>query len=410
MIYFYRIIFSILKVIVLLLKPFLNSKMKKWVQLREAGPTLKNSLKKSFWFHASSGEIEYVKSVILEIKKRNPAANIVVTYSSPSAEKLFENIKPYVTEFKALPWDQPTALKKLITSIDPQVLIFSRTDFWPELIWQTQQQQIPTCIVSYFGQMSFSRQILAKWLFKKINFISCVESLTANKLKSLLPSRVHISADGDTRFDQVFWRLEQKSKVNLQPTRPIFICGSTWSEDEDQLGHVFTQLLKNNYQIIWSPHEVGAANIQRIVQKIKMSARSYQLLSRENKDDLCFTADFLVVDQIGYLADLYRYAEIAFVGGSFKEKVHSVMEPLCCGLPVLVGPYFKNNPEAIKYVTNSHPKVLYVAKDTAELWQGIEQIRSARDNFKENIRNLMKVNQHSTKKIVDTIQDNVLKS
>jgi 3-deoxy-D-manno-octulosonic-acid transferase len=49
------------------------------------------------------------------------------------------------------------------------------------------------------------------------------------------------------------------------------------------------------------------------------------------------------------LQELYTWGDLAFVGGSFKDKVHSVMEPLCVGIPVVVGPHHSNNREALHF-------------------------------------------------------------
>ena len=122
-----------------------------------------------------------------------------------------------------------------------------------------------------------------------------------------------------------------------------------------------------------------------------------------------FNADFLLVDEIGYLADLYRYADIAFVGGSFKEKVHSVMEPLCCGLPVLVGPFYQNNPEAAKYVKQTQPPILYVCQNSHELIHSVQKIETERSELSAQILNLMESNRYSTQKITDSILNTVLK-
>ena len=225
---------------------------------------------KNFFMHSFiSSKFSFEAPKVIELRKRSPSAYIVVTYSSPSAEKLFENIQPFVNEFRPIPWDQPCAVQNVISEIQPQILIFSRTDFWPELIFQAHAKQIPICIVSYFGELGLSRRLMARWLFKKVARISCVEEKSAQQLRAVLPASVQITTDGDTRFDQVFWRLSQKSKVHIVAERPIFIAGSTWAEDEQQLVALFTQLLKKNYQIIWSPHEVGTVNIQRIRDMIK---------------------------------------------------------------------------------------------------------------------------------------------
>ncbi len=411
MIYFYRVIFTIIKCIVLILKPFAGAKLNLWIGLRGRSTELIRQKEKSFWFHASSGEIEYVKSVIIALKNENPSALIYVTYSSPSAEKLFSNIKPYVTQFLPLPWDKPAPIQNLLKVLNPGAIIFSRTDFWPELIYQANNLNVPIYIVSYFGRLSKFRKLMARWLFSKVKYISCVDELSAAQLKSVLPGTVQISVDGDTRFDQVFWRLGQSTKVHLKTSQPVFICGSTWLQDEEKLFLIFDGLFAKNYKIILSPHEVNSPNISRLATTIKKMGRSLQILSEQNKSNIELTADFLLIDEIGFLADFYRYSQIAFVGGSFKEKVHSVMEPLCCGLPVLLGPHFSNNPEAKKYAQHKNPQAIYICQNSDELLSAIEQIEeTGLLNLQTQIQSLMRLNLNATKKITIQLRNSFLKN
>ncbi|MBK7891349.1 MAG: hypothetical protein IPJ84_11015 [Bdellovibrionales bacterium] len=59
--------------------------------------------------------------------------------------------------------------------------------------------------------------------------------------------------------------------------------------------------------------------------------------------------DYVLVDSVGLLAELYTLGQIGFVGGSFRGSVHSVMEPLAAGCITLVGPDHLNNREAIEF-------------------------------------------------------------
>ena len=61
------------------------------------------------------------------------------------------------------------------------------------------------------------------------------------------------------------------------------------------------------------------------------------------------THDILFVDTVGHLADLYQWADLSYVGGSFSRGVHSVMESLVWGAPTLVGPVSDKNSEVKKF-------------------------------------------------------------
>jgi 3-deoxy-D-manno-octulosonic-acid transferase len=59
----------------------------------------------------------------------------------------------------------------------------------------------------------------------------------------------------------------------------------------------------------------------------------------------------LVIDNIGMLPLLYRYATIAYVGGGFVDDgVHNVMEAAVYGKPVVYGPVIEEYPEAMELV------------------------------------------------------------
>jgi 3-deoxy-D-manno-octulosonic-acid transferase len=412
MIYFYRILYVVLRVLIFLTYPFLSKKSKKLVSLRSSVDELNAASTRqgvSLWFHASSGEIEYAKPIIFELKKQHPEFKITVTYSSESAEKLFENLRPFVDEFVPLCWDQPRALKKLFQHIRPNMLIISRTDLWPEMLTQAQNLNVPVGVISYFPKISGLSAFFLKRLLSKTNFISCVDTQTAQKIDNLIKtSNVSVTGDGDTRFDQVFKRLESESKLNIITAKKLFICGSTWAEDDKELFAFFPEVLKNNYQVVLSPHEVSDSSVKAICEKLDFLNFNYQLLSTCDLHQIVLKSDFLIIDRIGFLADAYRFGDLAFVGGSFKARVHSVMEPLCCGLPVLVGPFFKNNPEALKYSQAFENQCVYPCQNTAELVQTFLKLNKI--DSKKDILAEMKKNQGASKKIAQIILDKILKT
>jgi 3-deoxy-D-manno-octulosonic-acid transferase len=58
----------------------------------------------------------------------------------------------------------------------------------------------------------------------------------------------------------------------------------------------------------------------------------------------------LLLDRVGVLAECYRHADWVMVGGSFRGKVHNVMEPAAWAKPITVGPHYGNSPEAVGMV------------------------------------------------------------
>lgn len=427
MIFFYRVLYFILKSLALVLRPVLPADLQSWIQLRQKSFRLDTPLQNTIWFHASSGEIEYCKFIIRQMKNKNPQSSIVVTYSSPSAEKLFQNIADVVDIFAPLSWDSPTGVHKMLHFLNPKLMVFSRTDLWPELITQAHQRKIPLALVAFNPQMqsaSVLKRFTYRWLLKSFSYVSCVEHQDALALQTLLQiPTTQIRADGDTRFDQVFHRLEQPSKIDIASTEKIFVLGSTWPQDEAVWLPVLPLLRDDHIKVILSPHHVGADSIQQISHKLKQHGLLFETLTaaqqamKKNKAEsepagatssVSINRDVLLIDQIGVLADCYRFASAAFVGGSFKDKVHSVMEPLCCGLHVMVGPYHENNPEALRYrgqfVTDLGAASKIIPAELAQL------VRKQIFLPKERVSAEMQKNRHASDKVSAYLTDMILKN
>lgn len=345
---FYNLIYRILRFIIIIVSPLSSLKTKAWIELRfnqEIFQLSVDSKALKIWIHASSGEIEYAKGFIRDFKKAHPQSQIFVSYSSLSAVSLFKNIANEVTAFFPLNWDITEDNTKLINFINPQIIIFSRTDFWPNLIHQAKNKDIKLAAIAVNPRVSFLSYLRLKLTCKSFDFISCVDFEQITFLKQALP-QTEVRFIPDTRYDQVFFRLKQKSLVELNPNKKLITFGSTWPKDEEILSPVCKQLLEQNFSIVWAPHD--PKNSQKLFESLAQNMPEKRIIKFTNFNDQA-DFDILILDRVGLLADFYRFSKLSFVGGSFVSKVHSVMEPLCAGNFVIVGPYYQNNPEAVAF-------------------------------------------------------------
>ena len=402
--FFYRPVYFLLKHTLILLNPILDEKSKKWIHLRQENPQLSNLKDNTIWLHASSGEIEYLKSFIREYKKNNPDISIVVSYSSPSATRLFDNIKSSVDIFFPMPWDSPFYIQNILRQIKPVAFYFGRTDLWPELIYQLSINNIKTYIISFNPSLSFFNRLWSRIFLKNFKAIFCTHQNHENILKKLLPKSVAVTTPGDTRFDQVFWRLQQPTKIAFQFTDPYFVFGSTWKEDESVFLSQLTEFKNLGYKIVISPHEIDSDTILRLEKVLIQQHLTYQKFSDMNSTHV----DVILIDKIGYLADFYRLADGAFIGGSFKSKVHSVMEPLCCAIPVITGPFIYNSPEAMKYhqVIINELRVVQIVDNSEQFLDAVKNIKKIQKNdFKKLLIGNLEKNRYATNKIINLVSD-----
>lgn len=404
-----------------LTRPFLKGKLREMIEdkntgfyrIKIKGSEVELAAARPIWIHAASGEIEYARPVIRELKKQYPYLPIMVTYSSPSAKKILESLHD-VDLWCALPWDIDFLMKRFIRKWNPRVLLFSRTDVWPVLVEVAKKERLPAALFSAtFADNSSRLKGITRYLTRySLNHLSEIHCVSAEDIQNLdaLKLQVPLKVSGDTRFDQVFHRLENpkalKSSLMPSPEDFVFIAGSTWPEDELVLLPALEKLQGMYLRTILAPHETTASHLEHLENQIRaLGMKSV----RYSQVDTWNPGDILIIDQVGILAELYTWADIAFIGGSFKKQVHSVMEALAAGLPVMVGPFHRNNREAIFYQKKTYSsgmvvQVVHTSADVAVLLQRMKKQQDQAPHIKEEIRAEIGKNRHSTQRVLSSIE------
>ncbi|MNL24959.1 3-deoxy-D-manno-octulosonic acid transferase [compost metagenome] len=245
-----------------------------------------------------------------------------------------------------------------------------------------------------------------------MNQLSAIHCVSEEDKKNLISLKVTppVSVSGDTRFDQVFHRLENpkplKNSFLPQPEDFVFIAGSTWPEDEAMIVPALKNLKDKTCKIIFAPHEVGEAHLVELEKNLYDAGFTS---IRYSKAEGWGAHRVLIVDQVGILAELYTWADVAFIGGSFKKQVHSVMEALAAGLPVFVGPHHRNNREALYYQKKnfSSGMIVQVFHTSNDITVLLERMRKQGETFpqiKEEIRAEINKNRNSTAKVLSAIE------
>lgn len=385
-----------------LLRPLLSPKLRGILAEKSLFIDLKKAPAKALWFHAASGEFEYIKHILRLIKKQHPQTPIVVSYFSISYKKQIENFAEVDFSFM-LPWDFPWNVKKVISQLEPKAFFVARTDIWPELLYQIHQQKIPAYLLAA-RQSSHSLQNL---FFSPFDEIHCITELDQKYFQNMHLKNTKVFFTGDPRYDQVFYRLQNSASLNLQfpPGKPIFIAASLWPEDEKALLPAI-QKYKKDFSWILVPHEPTQEHIQSLVEFCIQAQMSYQMYSQTQT----WNSEVLIIDKMGILAQLYQQSDLAFIGGSFKKQVHSVMEALACGNICLVGPYYQNNSEAIEYsqMTSLHLDIraVNIAHNAEELQSLIEKLKLHWDEIKitkDALVQSLKQKQGASERIIETV-------
>lgn len=311
--------------------------------------------KKLIWFHSSSlGEFEQAKPIIEKLKKEKDV-NILITFFSPSG---YENSKKYPLAdlISYIPFDTAGNAEKFIAITNPSLAVIMRYDLWPNMIHSLRKKNIPIYLVDATLLSSSPRKSTIvksfhKNLFSQLSRILTVSEDDANEFKSFGFDADKVKAVGDTRFDRVYQRsLDAKEKKlikeNVTKNRKIFVAGSTWEQDEEVILPAFLKLNKvdKNVILIIAPHEPTILHLEKIENEFAGKIRTIRFSHLNNYSG----ENVIIVDSIGILLTLYTYAHVAYVGGSFKQNIHNVLEAAVYGTPVMFGPKIDNSQEAIK--------------------------------------------------------------
>lgn len=354
---------------------FFDIKAKSWIKGRKEQiiPDLKD--KKVIWMHCSSlGEFEQGRPVFEELKKKKKNYIFVLSFFSPSGFERIINNTEIADYILYLPIDLPGPVIRFLDKINPEICIFVKYDFWLNFIKQINKRKIKLIYISVIlnpdhSLFSFYNKNLLREL-AKIQKIFTQDKKTITLLKQKGFKNLEIA--GDTRIDRVLkisateFRDATIEKF-MDSRKKVLVCGSTWEKDI-QILSVLQNFLTEKYKIIIAPHEISDKQADLI--KIKFSSAKISFYSKPDND--LNNSNVLIIDKIGILSRVYRYASLAYIGGGFGNGIHNTLEPASYSIPVIFGPKYNNFLEASVLVEKkaffsiSNPSALKAAISSLE--------------------------------------------
>jgi len=386
-----------------------NPKAKKWIEgrrdiLQKIKTTLPHN-EKRIWFHcASVGEFEQGRPLIEAIKHQHPEYKILLTFFSPSGFELRKNYE-FADYIFYLPMDGRKRSAKFIRMANPSLAVFVKYEFWYYYICNLEKNNIPIALISATFR---KEQPFFKWygglfreMMRKLSFIF-VQDLQSQKLLAEIDISKNVSVTGDTRYDRVFAIAQTAQRFLVieewKGNSKLLIAGSTWAADEQLLRH-YSEALPSDWKMIIAPHEVNPARIQSV-----KSTFSNSLLYSELPHKTESTPRVLIIDNIGMLSSLFRYGEIAYIGGGFsKGGIHNTLEPAVFGLPVIFGPEYEKFVEARTLVEH---ELAFSVNDSPNFQARLQELigdPALLHRKKLELREFVRQNVGVTNKIMETI-------
>ena len=298
------------------------------------------------WIHvASLGEFAQGRPLMEQIRKQYPEFKILLTFFSPSGYEVRKDYKGADYIFY-MPIDTPRNVGRFLDIAHPEIAVFVKYEFWLNYLRQLKARGTRTYVISSIFRRNsiFFRSYGFLWrqaldAFDRI-FVQNEES--RELLHGIGFDNVIVA--GDTRFDRVAAIAEAVKRIDAIETfkgdAPLFIAGSTWRPDEE----ILMELIADNPRIkfVIAPHEMDEARINRIMTQTCGRAVRYTHCDAQS----LARSQVLILDTVGILASVYRYASWAYIGGGFGVGIHNTLEAATFALPIAFGPNYAKFKEA----------------------------------------------------------------
>lgn len=304
------------------------------------------------WFHAASlGEFEQGRPIIERIRAEHPEYAILISFYSPSGYEVRKNYSG-ADIVCYLPFDTKKNVRKFIETVKPVKAFFIKYEFWPNYLHELHKRDIPTFLISgiFRGDQAFFKS----WGGPYRKMLKCITHFFVQeegsvKLLESIGYKDNVSVSGDTRFDRVLeiCRNSKQLKIveafingNESFNGKILVAGSSWPKDENLFIPYFNE--HPDLKLIVAPHEIHEEHLKNIETLLK---RPFKRYSQTNEQDAA-DCDCLIIDCFGMLSSIYRYGNIAYIGGGFGVGIHNTLEAAVFSIPVIFGPNYRKFNEA----------------------------------------------------------------
>lgn len=387
-----------------LYKPFMNDKMKSFIDKRLKQDF--SDLKKEdyIWIHCSSvGEVNLSEDLVNKFYSIS-RKNILISIFTDTG---YENaVKKYSAKNKIkviyFPIDDKDKIQEILKKINLQLLVLVETELWPNLINEVNKNKSRIVIVNgRISDRSYPRYKKMKFLLKsmlgKIDYFYMQSEIDKNRIIDLGASNEKVENIGNLKFSISLEKYSDEEKKEYKEflnilDRKIFVAGSTRTGENEIILNVFEKL-KNTVLIIVPRHLENVDKIINLIDKNNLSFIKYSEIEKGNTNK----KDIIVVDKMGVLRKLYSISDIAFVGGTLVNiGGHNLLEPLFYRKKPIFGKYTQNVTDISKEILKRN--IGFQVQNESEFLEAINSLE--KNNNNDEINNFFEENKFISLNIV----------
>jgi 3-deoxy-D-manno-octulosonic-acid transferase len=321
-------------------------------------------LRPAVWIHAVSvGEALAAKPLLAALRARFPQYRLIISTTTATGQAVARSRLTEADQVCYFPFDWNFSVRRALDAIRPRVVILMESELWLNFLSECKAREIPVIIANgRVSDRSFARSrkfgFFVRRLYGLVTRFAMQSRPDAGRAIELGAPAVRVAVTGNLKFE-----IGSVPAVNDSPkvvetvnalaidSSPLVIAGSTTEGEEEMVLSAFEEMRKENgfgrVRLLIAPRH--PERFDSVARALKSSGKSSRLrvarcssIGGDGEGD-CGAADVILLDTVGELAALYRFASAVFVGGSLAPKGgHNILEPALYAKPIIVGPHMEN--------------------------------------------------------------------
>ena len=310
--------------------------------------------KPRIWLHASSlGEVSLAEPILEDLASRCTSCEIILSTATEHGNALARE------KFRELPVvyapvDFILAVRKAMSAVRPDVMAFLETEIWPAWLMEAHRRGIRTAFVN--GRIStrsiqryrrfrpFFREVL-----KTVAAFSMINREDADRIVEMGAEPHKVNVHGNAKYDLLVRKarlgLESavRKRLNLHPSQPVFIAGSTREGEEEIVLNVYARVSRHfpNMVLIIAPRHIMRS--PQIESLLKRRGVEYQLRTEICEEGNPRTKPVVLLDTFGELFEFYSVGSVNYCGASLVPLGgQNPLEAAAWGKTVIYGPHMED--------------------------------------------------------------------
>ncbi len=300
------------------------------------------------WLHAASvGESLSMLPLIGALIEQGPGCRVLVTTGTVTSARLMAERLPPGAFHRYAPVDCVGYARRFLDHWRPDLALWTESEFWPNLIAETQAMGIPMVLVngrisprSFAGWQRF-RGLIGGLL---AGFTLCLGQTEEDVERLLELGAPNAKCLGNLKFSTPPLPADGAEFETLQAAigaRPRWLAASTHPGEEAIAGRVHQRLKGANpdlLSILVPRHPARGKDIAA-----ELSAHGLSVASRSTGQAITPGTDIYLADTLGELGLFFRLADLVFMGKSLVPLGgQNPLEAVMLDCVVLHGPHMAN--------------------------------------------------------------------